>query len=545
MTRVTHSGENEEHGNAHAVAMAMAMAHPSNQLGSEDEIGDCEGQERQSPHRKSLDPIDTASNASSLRRHVLKKSLLHAGPQDEKASLQHDGNNASIVRDELQRDNPWTPKSLSRAKSAIVYKQTLNDTLLVPQRNIFFFLDWVPQFVSLQDDWMLIYSSREKWEQGLKPDQVVELRHSMMLSDMQVEVVEDRTFEGGGHSASVRRFRRKLLDTDELDNWLNEQLRQSMVVDGGSSIDSILANNPRASARVVFEFACYNQSSFELWTKAIRRVLKAKMNDFMAAPDTVSSDIDDDCHAQREDLKQRDSRRDQSQCKWISPGHDSRVTLHQSEIWCNRVLSGEKEKAESELRRILAMEKLVSQVISPRMALLVYEKVSRVHELFVANSRREIEGIDGRDKPLSAEILNFFADHLKRKYAVFLILALTHGIPEEQIRDAHEQMCLENAAFNAGVGGGDGEQSRNSAAYGFLDEESVELYEKYRDAAVNYYRLNYGDSHAAEEEDAIMHLPVMLHVAIVRRDEEEASAMMTILETVKARLMESCDQDEV
>jgi hypothetical protein len=233
-----------------------------------------------------------------------------------------------------------------------------------------------------------------------------------------------------------------------------------------------------------------------------------------------------------------------TQTGWVSPGHDSKLTLHQSEIWCHRVISGEKEKAESELRRIIAMEKLVAQVTSPRMALLVYEKVSRVHELFVANSRREMEGIDERDQPIRAEILNFFADHLKRKYSVFLILALAYGIDEEQIREAHESMCRENSAEKAGVGGGIGEEERSVDAYGFDDPESVDLYEKYRDAAVNYHKMNYGDPSAAEEEDAIMHLPVMLQVAVVRQDEEEARAMLSILDTVKVRLVEHCSIQE-
>lgn len=266
-----------------------------------------------------------------------------------------------------------------------------------------------------------------------------------------------------------------------------------------------------------------------------------------------------DQHAQSEHAHARKSQHDSAsgeldnnqallegspQTGWVSPGHDSKLTLHQSEIWCHRVISGEKEKAESELRRIIAMEKLVAQVTSPRMALLVYEKVSRVHELFVANSRREMEALDGREKPIRAEILNFFADHLKRKYSVFLILALVYGVEEEQIREAHENMCRENSAEKAGVGGGIGEEERSVAAYGFDDPESLDLYEKYRDAAVNYHKMNYGDPSGAEEEDAIMHLPVMLQVAVVRQDEEEAQTMLSILDTVKTRLVEHCSTQE-
>ncbi|DBA01346.1 TPA: hypothetical protein N0F65_001585 [Lagenidium giganteum] len=478
-----------------------------------------------------MQPSANASASTALWRQILaKKSHPRTLPEDAKKSLQHDGNNASIVLDEdiVTTGTPWTPKSLGRAKSAIVYKQTLNDTLLVMQRNIFFFSDWVPYFFSLQEDHVLMYTSREKWEQGLKPDRVIQLTHTMMLSDMKVDLVEGGSVDDDQYP-SVRIFRRRLLETDEIDEWLNEQLRQSLVVDGGSSVDGIMANNPNASARAVIEFASYNQNTFELWTKSLRRVLNIKREEHLNGSknsnnnanggDTLDTDFSSDL---------RSSKRE-----WVSPGRDSKVTLHQSEVWCNRVTSGDKDKAESEMRRIIAMEKLVCQVTSPRMALLVYEKVSRVHELFVSNSRREIEGLDGREKPMSAEALNFFADHLKRKYSVFLILALAYGVGEEQIREAHEQMCVENSAYNAGVGGGSGEQAREVSSYGFDDQESIELYEKYRDAALNYFKMNYADPAAAEEEDAIMHLPVMLQVAVIRRDDEEVSAMMSILDTHK------------
>ncbi len=49
-------------------------------------------------------------------------------------------------------------------------QQTLNDSLLILERNIFFFSEWVPYFVSLQEDYMLLFKSREKLEQGVKPD---------------------------------------------------------------------------------------------------------------------------------------------------------------------------------------------------------------------------------------------------------------------------------------------------------------------------------------------------------------------------------------
>lgn len=53
-----------------------------------------------------------------------------------------------------------------------IEKQTLNDTLLVLERNIFFISGWVPYFVSLQEDSILLFTTRERWEQGLKPDKV-------------------------------------------------------------------------------------------------------------------------------------------------------------------------------------------------------------------------------------------------------------------------------------------------------------------------------------------------------------------------------------
>uniref|UniRef100_H3HCN9 PH domain-containing protein n=1 Tax=Phytophthora ramorum TaxID=164328 RepID=H3HCN9_PHYRM len=386
----------------------------------------------------------------------LLKTVLAKG-QSAKDALTHDGNNASIILDDkASRETPWTPKSLGRAKTAIIYKQTLNDTLLVLERNIFFISGWVPYFVSLQEDSILMFTSRERWEQGLKPDKVmvIELHHMMLLGDMKVDVVEGYT-SLHDTDGSLRLFRRKLLETDELDEWVNEELRQSLVVSTGSKVDNLAVNNPNASTHSILEFSSYNQNT-------------------------------------------------SSKRSWVSPGQDSKVTLHQSEIWCHRVLSGEKEKAESEIRRIVAMEKLVAQVTHPAMALLVYEK---------------------------------------RKYSVFLILALAYGVEEEEIRQAHERMCHENAAVNAGVGGGSGEQQRTVASYGFEDPESLELYEKYRDAALNYHKMNYGDTAAAEEEDAIMHLPVMLQVAVVRQDLEESSAMLSILNTVKAHLMEHCTQE--
>ncbi|TYZ61888.1 hypothetical protein PybrP1_004829 [[Pythium] brassicae (nom. inval.)] len=487
-------------------------------------------------------------SASLLKRIVTKNLRVQKRGGDAGAPLAHDGNNASIVLDEqLATETPWTPKSLGRAKTAIIYKQTLNDTLLVLERNIFFFSEWVPYFVSLQEDHVLLFKTRERWEQGLKPDKIIELHHMLMLGEMRVDV--DGADAGDSDERSTTRlFRRKLLETDELDEWLNEELHQHLVVGSESRTGGVLSTNPNASARCVIEFAAYNPSTFELWTKAIRRVLQVKREQHVQDATRLrlrhhSRDDDRDASPANNN-NASPSRRAAGPRAWVSPGQDSRLTLHQSEVWCHRVLSGEKEKAESELRRIVAMEKLVAQVTNPRMALLVYEKVSRVHELFVANSRREAEALDARAARLPADVLHFFADHLKRKYSVFLILALAYGVGEEQIREAHEAMCLENAAPHAGVGGGSGELKRPAASYGFEDPESLELYDKYRDAATNYHKMNYGDSAAAEEEDAIMHLPVMLQVAIVRRDHEETTAMLAIMEAVKARLSQQCVEQE-
>uniref|UniRef100_M4BNP5 Uncharacterized protein n=1 Tax=Hyaloperonospora arabidopsidis (strain Emoy2) TaxID=559515 RepID=M4BNP5_HYAAE len=363
------------------------------------------------------------------------------------------------------------------------------------------------------------------------PDKVIELHHMLLLGDMHVDAVEGYSSLQNSDGKS-RLFRRKLLQVDKGDE-IHEKHGQGLVDPVRNRVDNRAAHDRSASTHCILEFGSYNQCTFELWTKAIRYVLAVKRN----------AQLQRSRDNQSEEYMGSEYDNGTTKC-WVSPGQDLKVTLLQSEIWCSRVLSGEKEKAESEIRRIVAMEKLVAQVDHPQMALLVYEKVSRVHELFSANCRREIDGIDGREVPMSAEILNFFAEHLKRKYAVFLILALTYGVNEAEIREAHEQMCHENAAVHAGVGGGSGKQHRTIASCGFQDQESIELYEKYRESAANYHRVNYGDTTAAEEEDAIMHLPVMLQVAVVRQDVDESSAMLSILNTIKTRLREHCMYEE-
>ncbi|ETW00327.1 hypothetical protein H310_07697 [Aphanomyces invadans] len=491
----------------------------------------------------------------------MRKTLL------SKQQLQHNGNNPSIVDTtvlpEQANCTPWTPKSLGRAKSAIVYRQTLNDNLMFLERNIFFFHEWRTRFVSLQDDHILIYATREKWEQGTAPDRIVKLNPMMLLSAIRVDV-QDESYDADGNGPVVTRlFRRKLLETDPLDQWLNGELRQGLVVDGrGSNTDTTVANNPEASARAIFEFATTNQHTFELWSKCLRRALQRQVR--QRQHESVTSNNNQASSSSSRSKKANVTALHPSpSSSWVSPGQDSRVTLLQSEIWCTRLLQDDKEKAESELRRIIAMERLVAQVTGPAMALLVYEKVSRVHELFAANSRREMNtknaplsqfqststGDDATAPAappvaLSPDVLHFFGDHLKRKYAVFLMLALAHGISEDSIRDAHERMCRENDAVDAGVGGGDGivDDLRDMSHLGFRDAASIDLYNKYRTAAANYFKMNFGDPSAAEEEDAIMHLPVMLHVAIVRQDEDEVRAMAHILDTVKERLLNHVEQ---
>ncbi|KAF0748885.1 hypothetical protein AaE_007211, partial [Aphanomyces astaci] len=214
--------------------------------------------------------------ATSMRKMLLTKQ-----------QFQHNGNNPSIVDTTplAGGSTPWTPKSLGRAKSAIVYRQTLNDNLMFLERNIFFFQEWRTRFVSLQDDHILIYSTREKWEQGVAPDRVIRLNPMMLLSALRVDV-QDESYDVDG-PVVTRLFRRKLLETDPLDQritfscpsddalqWLNGELRQGLVVNSrGSNTDTTVANNPDASARVIVEFATTNQHTFELWSKCLRRAL--------------------------------------------------------------------------------------------------------------------------------------------------------------------------------------------------------------------------------------------------------------------------------
>lgn len=166
--------------------------------------------------------------------------------------------------------------------------------------------------------------------------------------------------------------------------------------------------------------------------------------------------------------------------------------------------------------------------------------------MFAANSRRELAGVDQRQDPMAPEILQFFTDHLKRKYSVFLNLAVSSNLLEEEIRDAHEAMCLENKAEYAGVGGGGIAAGASDAAHedGFNSEECLELYEKYRLAAKNYYEINYADASSAEEEDAIMHLPVTLHVALLQGHQDDAEQLYSILMNVKEQLQNFCNKNK-
>lgn len=63
------------------------------------------------------------SPGSGKPRSMLKALLSRGRESPRQDALVHDGNNASIVLDEeTQRETPWTPKSLGRAKTAIIYK---------------------------------------------------------------------------------------------------------------------------------------------------------------------------------------------------------------------------------------------------------------------------------------------------------------------------------------------------------------------------------------------------------------------------------------
>lgn len=67
-----------------------------------------------------LKQIVTKNHQQAILEDKQKGSPRH---HDEPQELTHDGNNASIVLDEqLSMEMPWTPKSLGRAKTAIIYK---------------------------------------------------------------------------------------------------------------------------------------------------------------------------------------------------------------------------------------------------------------------------------------------------------------------------------------------------------------------------------------------------------------------------------------
>lgn len=67
-----------------------------------------------------LKQIVTKNHQQAILEEKQKGSPRH---HDQPQELTHDGNNASIVLDEqLSIETPWTPKSLGRAKTAIIYK---------------------------------------------------------------------------------------------------------------------------------------------------------------------------------------------------------------------------------------------------------------------------------------------------------------------------------------------------------------------------------------------------------------------------------------
>ena len=122
-----------------------------------------------------------------------------------------------------------------------------------------------------------------------------------------------------------------------------------------------------ASARCVLEYGSYSAATFELWSKSLRKSLDLQKR--------VHQDA-----AKATELKkialQEAQKKGIEKSKWITPGHDCKISMLQSEIWCNRVLAGDKAKSESELRRLIAMENLVSQITSDNIVLLVYQKES-------------------------------------------------------------------------------------------------------------------------------------------------------------------------
>jgi hypothetical protein len=73
------------------------------------------------------DQREQSPGCGKPRPPSMLKALLSRGREGHESprqdALVHDGNNASIVLDEeTQRETPWTPKSLGRAKTAIIYK---------------------------------------------------------------------------------------------------------------------------------------------------------------------------------------------------------------------------------------------------------------------------------------------------------------------------------------------------------------------------------------------------------------------------------------
>lgn len=79
-----------------------------------------------SKNGRAFQPNDKA-RPPSLLKHILTKGSTHPLLPDSDGKvpegITHDGNNASIITDEdLSKETPWTPRSLVRAKSAIIYK---------------------------------------------------------------------------------------------------------------------------------------------------------------------------------------------------------------------------------------------------------------------------------------------------------------------------------------------------------------------------------------------------------------------------------------
>lgn len=80
-----------------------------------------------------------------------------------------------------------------------------------------FFSEWKLYFVSLQGEFLLLFTDREAWEQGLEPHRVIRLNHMMHLAQMQVDVEDELEEELVQVDKVQRLFKRKLMESDDFD----------------------------------------------------------------------------------------------------------------------------------------------------------------------------------------------------------------------------------------------------------------------------------------------------------------------------------------